>query len=335
MQFLRTMLVPVFVAALFVGGNAQDLAKTGTTAAQFLKIPVGARAMGMGTAFTATASDASAMYWNPAGMAHGMQSRAMFNHVDWIADVAYDYAAVGAVLPGIGTVGAFVGALSMDEMEVRTIEQPEGTGEMFGMNSLVLGVNYARQLTDHFSIGMNVKYLSESLWHMEASSVALDVGVLYRIDILNEFRIGASISNFGTKMQLDGRDIYEVIEVGENRLNAKMELDEWDLPLIFRAGVAADVVRQNDFRVTLGADAVHPNDHTEHVNTGAEVGWREMVFLRGGYGYLFERDTERGLTLGAGVDYELLGVMNVLFDYAYQDFGRLKETHYLSVGLKF
>ncbi len=46
----------------------QDISKSGTTAAQFLKINIGPRAMGMGTAFTATASDMSSIYWNPAGL---------------------------------------------------------------------------------------------------------------------------------------------------------------------------------------------------------------------------------------------------------------------------
>ena len=96
-----------------IGGS---LNKTGTTAAQFLKIGVGPRPIGMGGAFTASADDINSIYWNPAGLA-GMYTReAYFNHVDWISDVKLDYAGFGIEVPGFGTLGASVSLLSMGTM---------------------------------------------------------------------------------------------------------------------------------------------------------------------------------------------------------------------------
>jgi opacity protein-like surface antigen len=71
------------------------------------------------------------------------------------------------------------------------------------------------------------------------------------------------------------------------------------------------------------------------LNTGFEYAWNEMIFLRAGYKSLFERETEQGLTLGAGVSYRMYGIIALEVDYAYQDFGRLKNVHYFSLGLKF
>ncbi|MGE5365402.1 MAG: PorV/PorQ family protein [Bacteroidota bacterium] len=317
---------------------AQSITKTGTTAASFLKIGVGSRAIGMGGAFTANSYDISSMYWNPGALANISGNEALFSHVEWFADINYDYAAFASEIPGFGALGAFVSVLSTDEMPVRTIEKPNGTGEYFDYGTLAVGLCYSRSLTENFSVGANVKYINEKLWNMSANGFALDIGTLYRIHVLNELRIAASISNFGTKMRLEGRDILHIIQTGANGgnlLNTNLELDEFDLPLMFRFGLAADFLKTDNMRLTVETDAVHPNDHTEYVNAGTEYSWKETFFVRAGYKSIFEENTEQGLTLGAGINYRLNGIFSILMDYAYQDFGRLKDVHYMTVGLRF
>lgn len=336
------MKIKAFLITLIfsIGIYAQGTSKSGTTAAQFLKIGIGPRAIGMGSAFTATANDLSSIYWNPAGLSANYSTEAMFNHTSWIADIGYDFASFSTNVSGLGTLGAFVSVLkSIDGMLVRTVETPEGTGEKFDAGGMSIGLSFARELTDNFSIGFNAKYIREYIWNESATGFALDAGVLYRINVLNELRLAASISNFGTKMKLDGRDLIEVKQIGEsgqgNLINSVIQMDEWDLPLLFRVGVAADVIKLDAFRLTTAIDAVHPNDHTEYLNLGSEFSWNEIFFLRFGYNSLFEEKTEKGFAGGIGLNYRLVESVKVIFDYAYQDFGRLKNTHYFSVGVKF
>ncbi len=85
----------------------------------------------------------------------------------------------------------------------------------------------------------------------------------------------------------------------------------------------------------LAVDSVHPNDNTEYLNTGAEYGWNDILFVRAGWKSLFERDTEQGWTLGAGFHYRIVGSVKVKVDYAYQDFGRLSDVQYLSLAVVF
>ena len=317
--------------------NAQTT-KTGTTATQVLKFNVGPRAIGMGGAFTAVSDDISALYWNPGGTANIVSSEAFFNHTALYADIRHDFAAFATNLSGLGTVGVFASVLSMDEMAVRTIENPEGTGEFFDYNTLILGINFSRFLTENFAIGFNAKYISENLWHMNATGLAVDIGTLYKIPVLNELRIAASISNFGTKMQLSGRDVTGIFPSGSggsNFINSNIELDKFDLPLLFRFGISTDVVKDTESRLTIAVDAIHPNDHTEYLNTGLEYAWNEIVHLRAGYNSLFEKDSEKGLTLGFGLYYRVIDLVKVKLDYAYQDFGRLKDVHYFAVGINF
>ncbi|WP_337872726.1 PorV/PorQ family protein [Ignavibacterium sp.] len=337
MKFNKTNFTILLVIGIGFALNAQTL-KTGTTAAQVLKFNVGPRAIGMGGAFTSVADDILSTYWNPSGTASITSNEVFFNHTDLYLDIKHDYAAFATNLSDFGTVGLFVSVLSMDEMEVRTIENPEGTGEFFDAGALVVGLNYSRFLTENFSIGFNFKYVNESIWHMSANGFALDVGTLYKIPILNEFRIAASISNFGTKMQLSGRDVTKTIasgSTGRDILNANLELDHFDLPLLFRFGVSADLLKSESSRLTLAVDAVHPNDHSEFINSGLEYSWNEIVFIRGGYNSLFETDSEKGLTAGFGLNYRLIDAIKIKLDYAYQDFGRLNSVHYFSFGIKF
>jgi opacity protein-like surface antigen len=139
-------------------------------------------------------------------------------------------------------------------------------------------------------------------------------------------------------MQLSGRDATVVYTSGagdENLINSNIELDKFDLPLIFRFGISADVIKSSSTRLTLGVDAVHPNDNTESINSGLEFAWNEIIHLRAGYNSLFEADSEKGLTLGFGLNYRIFELIKAKVDYAYQDFGRLNGVHYFSVGIVF
>ena len=315
-----------------------SLTKTGTTAAQFLKIGVGSRALGMGGAFVASPFDVSAVYWNPAGLALIQNREASFNHIDWLMDVNFDHAAFGISFGDFGTIGTFVGVMSMGEMLVRTVEKPEGTGEYFGAGAMTIGLSYARNLTENFAIGFNAKYIREYIWHESAQGFAIDIGTFYRIQFLNETRLGASISNFGTKMKLSGRDLLVLTNTGpggSNIINTEHQVDEYDLPLMFRIGVAIDAIKTDEMRLTVETNAIHPNDNTEYVNSGLEYSWNERIFLRAGYKSLFERDSEQGLTFGLGINYRMVDLVTLKFDYAYQDFGRLKNVHYLTLGVSF
>jgi opacity protein-like surface antigen len=336
------LIVLSFLAAFpSVAQEDQDISRVGTTAAAVLKIAPGARALGMGNAYVAVSDDIYSTYFNPAGItrARGM-SQVAFNHSSWLADVDYDYAAGSVNIDGLGTLFATFTSLRVPKDEVRTIDFPEGDGRTWDANSLVIGVGYARSLTDKFSIGFQFKYVQESIWNSSASGLALDVGTYY-VTPFNDLVIGASISNFGTKMQLSGRDLRLNVdpddspESGPNNIPASYTAEKNDLPLNFKVGLAMDVVNTRYFRLKAAVDAIHPNDNKEYVNSGLEFSYNNMIFLRGGYKALFLPNSEQGLTLGFGINYDLAPDLGFTFNYAYGDYGRLDNIQYFDVGLVF
>jgi len=319
---------------------SQEVTKVGTTAAGFLNIDVGARAIGMGGAYVAVSDDIMSMYWNVAGISRIDGAQATFTYNKWLADIRYNYAGFAMNLGNIGALGVNAQFMSMDKMERTTIMEPDGTGELFSAGSYAFGLAYARNLTDRFSIGFNFKYIREEIYHSDASGIAFDIGTLFDTQY-NGLKIGMSITNYGTKMQMSGRDMLIQTDIdpsisGNNHnINANLSTDQFDLPLMFRVGVSMDVLKgMGNSNLILALDALHPNDDVESVNFGAEYMYGGMFALRGGYKTMFARDSEQGLCFGAGFMWGA-GGLDLMIDYAYQDFGVLNEIQMFSVGLGF
>ncbi len=317
-----------------------NVSAVGTTAASFLEIEVGSRAIGMGGAFVAVADDANAIYWNPAGLSRLEKNELTFTHTEWLTDISFDFTGGILSLGGNGVVGLSLTSLSTTDMEVRTVEEPEGTGEWFSVGSIALGLSYARNLTDRFSIGFNTKYIQEKIWHMSASSFAVDFGTLF-ITNLNDMKIGMTISNFGTDMILSGRDVLvyhdiDPTQMGNNEfIEANLVTDKWPLPLTYRVGLAMDIISSRTNRLTVAVDAVHPNNNTEYLNFGAEYVIKNILFLRSGYSSLGKRNSEEGFQFGAGIQSNIGGTLTLKVDYAFADFGRIGATHRVSMGMEF
>ncbi len=337
----RLSLTILLVFLFTVPALCQKVSKVGTTAAPFLNIGVGSRAIAMGGAGVADLTDASAMFWNVAGIARLNKNQAILDHSDWLADINFDYAGVVLNLGNLGTIGSSFTSMSMGDMERTTENQPEGTGEKFSAGSFAVTAAYARVLTDRFCIGFNLKYISEKILNSAASGIAIDIGTLYTTPFRN-MKIGMSITNFGTKMQMVGRDMLVQYDIDPTRygnnpnFNADLETEKYELPLMFRVGVAMDLLQGiANHNLVVAVDALHPNDNVESMNVGAEYRFMNLFSVRAGFKNLFARDSEEGLTAGAGCQYTFRGNLGVELDYAYQSFGRLTPVNRFSFILSF
>jgi hypothetical protein len=324
-------------------GLGQTISGAGTTAAPFLKIGIGGRAVGMGEAYVTQAEDVTGLYWNPAGTANIPSLQILLNHFDYIADLHYEYAGLAMPFRNVGTFGAFFSYLGMPDIERTTVTFPEGNGEQVSAYSFAVGLTYARALTDRFSIGGSAKLVKETIWHSTATGLAFDVGLLYRAFFRN-VRIGMCIANFGADMQMSGRDMLVQHDIADNiagnnrNINAHLDTDAFPLPILFRVGISADLARDflgmENYDWIVAADAVHPSDNREFVNLGTELRLRNLVALRCGYRQLFLEDREGGLSFGAGLCLRLpRGTL--WLDYATADYGRLDRQNKFSLIFQF
>ena len=340
---MKKILAVIMIVLINLSANGQfikDVSKVGTTAAPFLSIGIGSRSEAIGGAFVAISDDASALYWNPAGIARLKSTEVMAVHSKWLAEMDFNF--VGLVIPlGIyGAIGGSFTSLSSGDMLVRTVEQPNGTGEYFSAIDMAMQLSFGYNLTDRFSVGLSVKYINQKIWKESASAFAIDIGTLFTTGFRG-MRIGATLSNFGNDMQMTGNDllVYHDIDeykLGNNeRIPAYLGTEKWPLPLNFQLGAAVEVLQNETNRMTLAVDAMHPSDNTESINLGLEYAFQEFIFLRGGLRNLFIRDGEEGFAVGAGLSKRFMGNFKVNVDFSLSDFGRLGYVQRFSFGLSF
>lgn len=320
---------------------SQEVKKVGTAAAAFLKIPVGARGASMGGAFVSLADDPSSLYWNPGGLSRNEKHALIVDHSPWLPGLSYNFFGVVIPMQSFGTAGISITALTTAEMDVTTPANPMGTGEKFDASSIAVGFSYGRSLTDRFSIGSTFKYISERIFNSKATGLAFDIGTIYDTP-LSGLRLGVSVSNFGSKMRMDGEDLNVRVDIAPDQLGnnqsvvGRLKSDRFDLPLIMRLGLSYDAWRSENLRLTLAADGINPSDNAQSVNVGAELSFlNEMFILRGGYNELFLEDREKGLTFGAGVSTNIANSVRFGAGYAYQSFTHLNNVNHFTLTLSF
>ncbi len=340
------ILITIMLGTLF----AQKPYRVGTTACNFLETGIGSDGMAMGDAFVAIPGQISSFYWNPAGLAHMEGGEFLFMQQPWLVDINTT-AFVGAyIIPGVGTVSGGIHHIDYGDIDVTTLSMQEGTGEKFTSNEYSFSLGFARKLAQWFSFGANAKYVSSQIWHSKASAMAIDLGALVSTGFFSTtgrqedgLRIGMSISNYGTKMQYDGIDLVYPIDIAPDEngnfkdVPGQFRMSEWELPLIFRIGVSWIPINNRYNALTVSADALHPNNNSESINIGGQyelkIPGTGSLFARAGYKGLFMDESIYGMTVGGGVQINMLKNTALKIDYAYRDIGVLGNVHVYTFGI--
>jgi hypothetical protein len=331
--FLLCMSLMIFNPSASFGQS-----KTGTTIGQFLKIEPSSRGVGIGNAGVSQAGEASLAYYNPASLGWLKGTDIQFTYNKWLADIDYNYTIAAVNFEGLGTVSLVLTSLNSGEIDVRTVEKPMGTGEKYSVTNFLLGIGYGIMLTDRVSVGLQLNYINESIWHSDLNAFGMNFGVQYQL-MEGDFTIGASVSNFGTNASFSGRDLYinydfDPDKYGDNdRLPAGLRVESYSLPTVFRAGVTYVYKFDDSYNILFSADAVHPNDNNESINMGTEINLINLLSVRAGYRNFLLADREGGLVVGGGIKSELYNSLNVRFDYAWADYGRLDGAHRLTISV--
>lgn len=302
----------------------------------FLKIDVGGRAA-MGGTHVGQPGDAMSMFYNPAGLARVNGFEVMSSVTNWIADI--NHYAVGAAynLSGVGTFG--VGIIWMDYGTfTRTVpvsfevdQAGYQVAGQFEVAEYAVGLSYARQITDRFYFGSQIKFAKQDLGDLDVlnpvsgvvenranrvDNIVLDFGTLFYPGF-KDFRFGLSLRNFSNQA-----DYFD---------------QRFELPITFNFGAAMDVLalfrsgngEGSNSRLTLALDWVHPREYSERLHTGIEYALAETIFLRGGYKFNYD---EEGLTAGVALKKGLENV-GLMLDYSYADFGIFDSVSRFSVGI--
>ncbi len=350
---LRSSLL-ILLALLLIAGTAgaREVQKVGTSSLQMLKISSSVRAIGLADAYCAVSDDIQALFWNPGGLVNIEGTSVIFNHINMPANIQFNSFAAVKNMDHWGILGVHVLSLNTDDMIVRTIYKPEGTGENFMAYDIVGGVTWAQKLTDRFSFGVNFRLVSTGIDDVTYSSILGDIGTIYQT-ALRTLKIGFSVQNFGPDIDYDG-EYLDYLDKGRRNREEPLSDDFGAAPppTIYRIGLAANFFEMTGFEAPPGIDGLmslemsHPNDNRERINFGVEFTYLHMISVRGGhklkYKNQFGYDEERW-SAGFGLRIPIADNQVVTFDYGYLGMGHIAEAsdgfmdspHRFSLGLNF
>ena len=316
--------------------TAPNFNNVGSSGSLFEKIGVGARAAGMGGAFSALADDISALFWNPAGIARLKGDNVSATYTAWFGGISHNF--IGAVLPISDRYRFGVSLIVLDNgaLQKSTI-QKDVNGGTFNANDMAFGITIAGAMTDRFSFGATIKYIRSSIVDLSADGIAFDAGSLYQTDFYH-MKISLALTNLGPDRSFQGNSLSIVaqdntINTTSRGLDALLVTSNFSLPLSFRIGVGTDVFQGtfDDQKLNVAFDFAAHSDGPETYNIGGEYVWNDILAIRAGYG--FNQD-QLGLGLGAGFKYKTEDFLGTI-DYGInttKDFGLI---HRISVSAAF
>ena len=317
-----------------VGSSKGDFQKVGASGSQFLKIGVGARGASM-SAHAAAVNDLSSIWWNPAGLADVKTIGADFAFTQWFAGFQHLFAAASMPLGSNFTVAASLTSFTSEDIEITTIHNPNGTGHFYKVSDMAAALSLAGYLTEDFSFGVNMKYISNGFSSLSSSAIAFDVGTLYNTGLYG-IKLGFAISNLGTEMKYTGQDLQTLTKLYQQSTNAPIDAEyisgKYNMPLIFRAGIASEVYKTEDHSVMAAFDFTTLSDTPEQFAVGAEYTFRNLISIRGGY--LMNQD-QFGLSGGIGFKYDAGSGIKAGMDYSINPTNDIGIINRLSVRIGF
>ncbi len=341
----KTALITLAFASIF---STNSLFAQSEAAVPFLLITPGARASGMGESFVAIADDATATYWNPAGLAFQTQKQISLMHANWLpslaSDLFYDYASFVVPKEGLGTFGASITYLNLGEQIITGESDPTELGR-FSSNEFAVAFSYGTTLAKNTGLGLNLKYIRSNLASVGAGSekgdgranaVAFDLGILQKNLLIKRLAFGLNLTNMGPKVTyIDAAQAdplptnlrfgfaYGIVESEFNQLKVAVEFDK----VLVKKN--ADGTSDSWYKAIFSSWTDEPFsteiDRTI-ANIGMEYWYSNLIAIRTGYHY-DKIGKVKYLTFGAGIKYSLYG-----FDFGYVSAG---EGHPLSDTMRF
>jgi len=305
MKNLSTLLILVVfsVNSAFAMLSDDDI---GTSAAKFLNFGVGARAVGLGENYAAVSNDATAVYWNPAGLSQIEKKCVSVMHAVWFEDIFYDW---GSYVQPIKNSMLGVGVQYVSYGSITETDETGQEGSSFTSYDMAGIISYSREIFNT-PVGLNIKYIFSKINDETATAVAADIGCMYKL-LDERLSLGLNLQNIGTKMKY---------------------IDEEDpLPFNIKVGGAYSILKS----WLIAIDLNFPNDNEMIYGIGSEYNYKInndlSVSGRAGYNSRSnETGNMNGMTGGLGVNYKKYNI-----DYSFMPFGNLGNTHRISLGIVF
>jgi len=348
-------LIAIVTATLTSIAFASGGDRVGTAGSTQLLIPVGARGIAMGQTTITDASGIDAIFWNPANLSRDNGNSVTFSHMNYIADIGVEYGAIGVNVGRMGSLALSIKSLSVGNIPVTTVNNPDGTGQTFKPEFVTTGLTYSILLSDRIAIGVtgNVNY--EQLGEVSKTNISFNTGISYsNLANIDGLSIGIVIKNLGFKSSFTGtglnvaaqNGVYVYDPTGQTTTLLRsgqqfyqIQAASEDLPTTLELGVGYHYAIDGDNSIQVNGVFQNSNYFYDEYRIGLEYAFENMIFLRGGYiitPELSDKDAkESTLTAGFGIKLGLSNNLNLLVDYSYQKRVLFNDTHTFGVTFAF
>lgn len=340
---LLLVLLIIGMAGVEVFGGGQN--RAGTSGAPELRIPVGARYLSMAGSSISYVKGLESIYWNPAGVDLATSdANAIFSHRSYIADMSMNFVAASGRLGDIGSVGLSFRSLNIGDINVTTMDQPDGTGQIISPSYFVLGLTYSKQITDRISVGANFNLISENIDRVSASTFAFDFGVQYRdLFALSGFNLGVVVKNLGAPIKFDGNAMYVNAEDPNAQRGPtflKIDAASAELPSEIAIGLSYHRNFDNDNSLTVSTTFQNNNYAYDDYRFGLEYSYRNLLYLRAGYLWAPQSTDNtpnifQNYTVGVGLNLAEFSGLDLSVDYAYVPVKYFDANHVFALSFGF
>ncbi len=347
---MRTMnrsvaMITALVVLTHVPALAGNPDRAGSAGATQLLINPWARSSGWGLANTASVRGVEAMFGNVAGLAYVNKTEVMFANTQWLSGsgVSINSVGVGQKLGASGVLGISATTMSFGELEVTTVDIPEGGRGTFRPSMANIGISYAKSFSNSIHGGLLIRTVSESISNVRSSGICFDAGIHYVTGPLDNIHFGIALKNVGPAMQFsgDGLAVQGLLVSGSDQLTLQQRSDRFEIPSLLNIGIGYDWHVNDMHRVSFAGTFVSNSFTKDQGIVGVEYAFRKMLHIRGGF--LYEKgitdDAERtsvftGPSAGLSVDLPFGDEKKsaVAIDYGYRTTNPFSGVH--SIGIR-
>ena len=288
---LTVILAEIFYSSNIYAGNEQ---RSGQAGASELLINPWSRSSGWGTANVAGVRGLEGIYSNVAGLAFTEKTELIFSQTSWLQYGSKMFDANESVsnissfgfsqkVGESGVLGMSVMSMDFGEIEITTVELPDGGIGTFSPKYLNLGFSYARIFSNSIYGGVTVKLVSEQISNLAAQGIALDAGIQYVTGKKDNLKFGISLKNVGPRMSFSGDGLSFRNYVDPNyEMTVEQRSSEFELPALLNIGTSYDF-NVNLHRVTAAGTFTSNSFQKDQYRLGVEYSYKEILMLRGGY----------------------------------------------------
>ncbi len=350
LYLVSTILITFAVSLITTDVYAGNEQRVGSSGASELLINPWARSSGWGDANVACVSGLEGMYQNIAGMAFTRKTELAFTNTQWMAGsgIVINSGGFATKVGETGVLGVSVMNMNWGDIEITTAELPEGGIGTFKPTFSTIALGYAREFSNSIYGGISVKMINESIFNASSTGFGIDAGIQYVTGVgtdkagnrnRDNLRFGITMKNVGTTMKFTG-DGMSFTGFSENGTSMTIEhrSAQFELPSLIKIGFSyhfrlspkVDEVNEevtSAHNLILAANFTSNSFTKDQYHIGLEYGFKEYLFLRGGYVYedgiteVATRSTAftgptAGLTLQVPVNKENKSVLAI--DYSYR-----------------